>query len=619
MIKNFISLLAVFCLLSVHLSAQNITLPSDTTKYLWPTNASTLMSSTFAETRSAHLHAGIDIRTWGREGYDVFASRDGVLYRIGISPHGYGNVIYLKHEDESFSIYAHLNRFEDNLQAFADSIRFIDYKFELDLNVEDLNISYDQGDLIGYSGSTGVGPPHLHFELRNRDYKPFNPLLTNLNIRDTLPPVFSALAIEYLNPESLHYTDHEILLPKTTEDEVADFGHVKVENPIGLAVDVYDRANNTPNVYAVYELIMSIDGDTLFHSKADYFTYENDRMMFLDRSYPILAETRKGFQRLFTVNGNRLPFYKTVKNRGILNKQAGEYEVVITARDFYGNTSRAKLTLEFDNFSSSNSFESIPTYPLFNIDEEQFLITGHQKIAPVRFTQNPFGWDNTTDQVSNTELTAISNKITARLKPGKSYTLYSSDKNMWLQIPENALYDTLSVDVNFTSESGFPQITFKPDRLPIYEKLRFGYFVPDSLINKKYLGLYSQDHFRNRLFFLESEFDGRQIRADVEEIADLRVLHDPNPPFVSRPRIEKNLAGNYTVILPTVDQKSGIDYRNSSIVVNDIPGITEYDPEKDLLYYYNPTFEPQTENKIEITVINGVGNSVLRSFTLGYE
>ena len=33
-----------------------------------------------------------------------------------------------------------------------------------------------KGDIIGYSGSTGIGTPHLHFEIRNANEQPLNPL-----------------------------------------------------------------------------------------------------------------------------------------------------------------------------------------------------------------------------------------------------------------------------------------------------------------------------------------------------------------------------------------------------------------------------------------------------------
>jgi len=253
--------------------SQNLSFLSDSVSYLWPTNASPYLSSTFAETRSAHLHSGIDIRTWGREGYEVYATRDGVVHRIGISPNGYGKVIYLRHDDGSYSVYAHLHRFEPKLHAYADSIRLQDYRFEIDRVLTESNFRYKRGEVIGYTGSTGVGPPHLHFELRTPDFQPFNPLLTNLSIADDIPPVFSALAVESLHPESLHYRSHQTIQPIGIENGVTDFGIIHADSPIGLAVNVHDRANRTPNIYAVHMLMMIAEGDTLFKSAADAFGF----------------------------------------------------------------------------------------------------------------------------------------------------------------------------------------------------------------------------------------------------------------------------------------------------------------------------------------------------------
>jgi len=295
-------------------NSQDLSFLSDSVSYLWPTNASPYLSSTFAETRSAHLHSGIDIRTWGREGYEVYATRDGVVHRIGIGPNGYGKVIYLKHKDDSYSVYAHLHRFEPALHAYADSIRLQDYRFELDKEMKDSVFTFKRGDIIGYTGSTGVGPPHLHFELRTPDFKPFNPLLTNLNVVDTIPPVFSALAVESLHSESLHFKSYQTIEPKSIDGGTTNFGTIHTDTPIGLAINVHDRANRTPNIYAVYKLMMVADEDTLFKSKADMFGFNESKMMFMDRSFPILAETRQGFQRLFVANGNQLPFYKKLKN-----------------------------------------------------------------------------------------------------------------------------------------------------------------------------------------------------------------------------------------------------------------------------------------------------------------
>ena len=120
--------------------------------YLWPTNSGRFLSSTFGETRSAHFHAGLDIKTWGREGYNVYASKDGILSQLLITNQGYGKAIYLKHTDGSYTVYAHLNRFNEEFQTIADSIRMNNYSYTLEKNMESSNIKVKQGDIIGYTG-----------------------------------------------------------------------------------------------------------------------------------------------------------------------------------------------------------------------------------------------------------------------------------------------------------------------------------------------------------------------------------------------------------------------------------------------------------------------------------
>jgi murein DD-endopeptidase MepM/ murein hydrolase activator NlpD len=133
MSTKFCWILIFFGLINSSVFAQDRPVfPSKDINYLWPTNASDYMSATFGETRSAHFHAAIDIGTWGREGYDVYAARDGLLYRIGVSPYGYGNVIYLQHEDETFTVYAHLQDFNPQIRAVVDSVRFQNYAHSFD-------------------------------------------------------------------------------------------------------------------------------------------------------------------------------------------------------------------------------------------------------------------------------------------------------------------------------------------------------------------------------------------------------------------------------------------------------------------------------------------------------
>ena len=585
--------------------------PDDSTTYLWPTTASNQLSSTFAETRSAHLHSGIDIRTWGREGYRVMASRDGYIYRVATGPHGYGNVIYMKHPDNTYTVYAHLNRFEDNLQAYVDSIRLIDFRFEVDLHLNSKEFSFEQGDLIGYSGSTGVGPPHLHFEVRDSNFTPINPLRTNLRVRDTLPPVFRQLAIEFFDSETLHRLGHTILTPGELTDGVYHFGEYSVDQPVGIAVNVHDRANDTPNVYAVHTLILKVDADTLFHSEADYFSFRDTQNMFIDRSYPILYQTRRGFQRLFTVNGNRLPFYKNVRNRGLLTLEKGEHEVNIIAKDIFGNESRAKLTLNVTEDLDKRTISSLPAYPSYQPLSDQRL----QKWVSSRIPFEKSLFASATTDFSffqNREYThyvSMAEKTARRtLHPNTFETISTSDEKMWIQFPSVSLYDTLDIKLQVQEFENHIDITFNPVMIPLNQSISFNYLLPESFKDRNQLALFSVDSYRGTESFINSTIESGLMRAKLSRITNLRIRKDRVAPWVGTPRIEQNLGGTYVVILPTVDSETKIDYRRSVITVNDSRGIIEYDPEKDLLIFYHPDFTPQSSNIISYEVYDGAGN-----------
>ena len=80
-------------------------------QYRSPMDIPVYLSATFAELRATSFHAGVDIKTQGVEGKKIYAVCDGYVSRIGVSPYGYGNVVYITHNDGYTSVYAHLQRF----------------------------------------------------------------------------------------------------------------------------------------------------------------------------------------------------------------------------------------------------------------------------------------------------------------------------------------------------------------------------------------------------------------------------------------------------------------------------------------------------------------------------
>jgi len=621
---NFKTILLLICLIPLGfirfdpVVAQPLSFLADSVEYVWPTDATNQISSTFGETRSAHLHAGLDIRTWGQEGYKVFATRDGIIYRIGTGPHGYGNVLYMKHDDGSYSVYAHLNRFEPNLQSYTDSIRMQDYSFVINEVIEEDSLYYKKGEVIAFTGSSGIGPPHLHFEIRNPVNEPVNPLLTNLSVRDNIPPVFRQLGIEFLNPINLKHEGFDIKNARRNGSDY-DFGEITVNQPVGLSVNLHDRANNTPNAYAVYTLTLVHQSDTLYHSSVDEFSYAEGRQMFLDRSYQILAETRKGFQRLYKVNGNKLPIYRKLKNRGVLALDEGKYPLQIIASDIFGNETKAVVTLNVNGSNKIDNISNVPTYPApseiskpFTLNQKEVLFDNS---VPLLASSEPISFS--ISRISGEVRFRSNSSIEKRLSPGIKQVFSTPNQQLWIEFPKEALYDSLNLHLDISRIGDEIHFNFSPDRLPIEGEVYFNYILPDELKDNEHLGLFSVDKFRNRTYFMWATNKDGMIRSPLREISSLVIMEDRTSPWVGKPRLEKNLAGNYVIRVPAVDRDTGIDYQASNITVNGERGIIEYDPDRNSLFYYIPGYVPENQNQVEIEVFDGMGNrtSKTESFT----
>ena len=155
-----------------------------------PLNIPLILSGTFGELRANHFHAGIDIKTNGKEGYQVKSLDDGYVDRIRVGTNGYGKALYINHPNGLTTVYAHLMKFSPKIQSFVKSFQYKKETYEIQLFPKDDEIKVKAGEIIGLSGNTGGSSgPHLHFEIRNtKNQKTINPLyyLDIKNLSDEL-------------------------------------------------------------------------------------------------------------------------------------------------------------------------------------------------------------------------------------------------------------------------------------------------------------------------------------------------------------------------------------------------------------------------------------------------
>lgn len=335
--------------------------------YQWPTTAKPALTSSFGEYRKGgRLHAGIDLKTWGRVGYPVLAVDDGYVWRVRTSPWGYGKAVYLRLGDGRTAVYAHLSAFDPGIQSLveADQDRRGTYSVNLFLKPE--QILAHRGDTLGYSGRTGTLFPHLHFELRDEMQRPLNVLLHGFDVKDTVPPVILSLAFVPLDADARVSDQYGPHLSSVRWDEAqgcfVSAGPIPIEGRVGVAVDVFDRADDSAltNRLAPFRLRLLVDGREVFRTTYASFGFDQVSQVDLDRNFTLQRRGIGQFHNLFRPHGNELPFYGDFSvGEGILHASVppsgsgvalakGIHRLQIVAEDVAGNRSEADVTVVSD-------------------------------------------------------------------------------------------------------------------------------------------------------------------------------------------------------------------------------------------------------------------------------
>ena len=119
-------------------------------------NNQNFLSGTMGELRGDHFHMGLDIKTGGKIGIPVYASKNGYIERIRISIGGYGKAIYMKHSDGKKTVYAHLSKFNNTIEDYIVKEQYKKKSFEITKYPGKDKFYYKKGELIGYSGNSSL-------------------------------------------------------------------------------------------------------------------------------------------------------------------------------------------------------------------------------------------------------------------------------------------------------------------------------------------------------------------------------------------------------------------------------------------------------------------------------
>ena len=326
---------------------------TDLPDYIWPTEIGKPITSTFGEFRRTHFHGGIDIGTGNQTGFRVYAARDGYVSRIRVSANGYGKMLHVRHTDGYYTTYAHLEKFNVEIDARVKREQLKLERYPVDIECLPSEFPVAKGDIIAYSGETGTGTPHLHFEIRDENFEPINPFLCPALItNDNIPPAVKKIAIRPLGDQSLVNASFR---PQTFNLKMIRNGVYKLTSPIhmtgevGFAIDVRDQSNGSSFRHSVYRNRLFIDDRLLYAVQLDRAPAAMAHEIALYYDWDLLNSGRGRFEKLYVDSPNDLPFYTPKGNTSGIVTTAdftdGPHEFKIVSSDFNGQTATVTGTV----------------------------------------------------------------------------------------------------------------------------------------------------------------------------------------------------------------------------------------------------------------------------------
>ncbi|QIK58884.1 M23 family metallopeptidase [Dysgonomonas sp. HDW5A] len=546
-------------LLSFHTSAQ---------EYRSPLDIPLLLSANFGELRNNHFHSGIDIKTQGVEGKPVYSIADGYISRIGVSPSGYGLVLYIDHPNGQTSVYGHLSSYNVRISEYVKQEQYKQESFRIDVKLSPYQIPVKKGDLVAYTGNTGgSGGPHLHFEIREtKTEKALDPLVYYKKIiADNKSPEVKGIAAYPVPGRGVINGTILPLHQSVTQLKAGGYSPLKQSieawGLIGLGIKAYDRMDATSNIYGVRVVSLSVDNKEVFRSEVAGFPFDQSRMINTFTEFADWRLNKSFYMQSFIEPGNKLPFYSSI-NSGYINiNEERPYQISYELEDLYGNKSVYDFTV---------------------IGKKQNIITP-----------------------------SACNQVLIWDKDNK----YNTDQ-FTLSIPKGNLYNDVCFTLSQASSTEYYSDIYSVNKTPVPLDKSGEVSIKlssDPLSNKKQYGVVQLTN--NRASWIGGSYKNGSIIAKIRELGiRLAVSADTEAPKITR--IETSGKGKRRIVVPKDEIRIRMSDNLSGIATfkGTIDGkfaLFTHDMKSSIYTYkFDPArFKKGITHKIVFTATDGCGNT----------
>ena len=556
---------------------------------LFPVNPNNqnFLSGNLGELRGDHFHMGIDIKTFGRINEPIYAANDGYVERIFISGTGYGKALYLKHGNGTKTVYAHLNKFNKEIDIYTTNYQYRNKKFKANL-FPGKRFYYKRGELIGYSGNSGSsGGPHLHFELRDSLDNVYDPLKYKFSeIKDNRRPIINKIAFKTLNIESRVNNEFGIQNINILDKSTLKNNSFQANGKIGISILTYDKLDGYENKVGIKKIRLFVNDTLIIDNEINFLSYSETKNVKRYIEYDIFKKNRQQFIKTYQDDGNKLNFHQNI-NDGIINVFKNENKKIkIEVFDSFDNTESYTFYLK-SNYKKNDLLESINLFEnnYYNIDNTLIIRSNIDNRDSVEFKEN--------NDINLLEYSFIDDNY--------KYYLVDLRKNL----PSKFILDDSEINLNFLNP------VYK-DKDYKFENDDFEIFISKSTVfDTLYFQFFRDDGFNfknshpikgniNITFKTNSDYD--KIKSKVYS------MNGDKPSYIGGKWTEKNVSfsttslTNFKILVDTIKPEikpiTINQDRISFIIDDDLSGIKSYEASIDDEWIL---FEYDNKNKIIIS------------------
>ena len=525
-----------------------------------PLDITLVVSGTFAELRSNHFHSGLDLKTKGTEGLSLRTAAAGYVSRIKISRYGYGKALYITHPNGYTTVYAHLQKFSPSIEAYVKKQHYKKESFELELfpKMEDLKVFTK--DTIGYSGNTGgSGGPHLHFEIRDKQERPINPMLFGIDIKDTTKPIIYELfgypfsETSHINGETSRVKIRIIKLPngQYKSEQITAYGK------IGFGIISTDQQDLASNKNGLSFIKTTFNGSKSLEVDFKRFTFNETKHLNRYIDYTYFVETKKRIQKLFIQQNNPLSLLKNHTSQGVVTvKDTTNSIYKVTVSDYKGNQSEL----------------SIP-------------IKGLKKELPKRTEPEK----NNLQHINASEETIL------------------EKDHVSVEIYRNTFYENVAINFEVINDT----LKLHKPIIPLQKSMVIHFDISQYKgVDKDKLFIGSVSRFGGKLYYVPTKKRGDKLIARTKNLGEYTLgIDDENPKIKAINFKNESWISNHRYLkLKISDDISGI--KNYRATVNDKWILMEYDANtQTLIHDFNDEIITDTKSNLKIIVTDNVGNS----------